>query len=140
MGGSACCSLGQGQQCGGFILSDGSYWFLTNHVMALTNHCNIKVKILLINNNINNKSNNNVINNNNHYLVGCIHGTEFSAVPNSGKKSIFPVREAGVPRLISPLTHLCPPFQHLLSEKLTSLGIMGEPRVPPLNPEQIIVL
>ena len=28
----------------------------------------------------------------------------------------------------------CPPFQHLLSERLTSLGIMGHPRVPPLNP------
>ena len=25
-------------------------------------------------------------------------------------------------------------FQHLLSERLTSLGIMGAPRVPPLNP------
>ena len=30
------------------------------------------------------------------------------------------------------LTHSCLPFQHLLSERLTSLGIMGEPRVPPL--------
>ena len=27
------------------------------------------------------------------------------------------------------LTHSCPPFQHLLSERLTSLGMMGEPRV-----------
>ena len=26
---------------------------------------------------------------------------------------------------------ICPPFQHLLSERLTSLGIMGAPRVPP---------
>ena len=36
--------------------------------------------------------------------------------------------------------HFCPPFQHLLSERLTSLGIMGEPRVPPLNPTETIVL
>ena len=34
----------------------------------------------------------------------------------------------------------CPPFQHLLSERLTSLGIMWEPRVPPLNPSETIVL
>ena len=38
------------------------------------------------------------------------------------------------------LTHFCPPFPHLLSERLTSLGIMGEPRVPPLNPSETIVL
>ena len=38
------------------------------------------------------------------------------------------------------LTHSCPPFQHLLSERLTSLGIMGEPRVPSLNPSETIVL
>ena len=38
------------------------------------------------------------------------------------------------------LTHSCPPFQHLLSERLTSLGIMAEPRVPPLNPPETIVL
>ena len=37
-------------------------------------------------------------------------------------------------------THFCPPFQHLLSERLTSLGIMGEPRVAPLNPSETIVL
>ena len=30
--------------------------------------------------------------------------------------------------------------QHLLSERLTSLGIMGAPRVPPLNPSETIVL
>ena len=30
------------------------------------------------------------------------------------------------------LTHFYPPFQHLLSERLTALGIMGDPRVPPL--------
>ena len=34
----------------------------------------------------------------------------------------------------------CPPFQHLLSERLMSLGIMGAPRVPPLNPSESIVL
>ena len=28
------------------------------------------------------------------------------------------------------LTHSCPPFQHLLSERLTSLDIMGAPRCP----------
>ena len=38
------------------------------------------------------------------------------------------------------ITHLCPPFQHLLSERLTFLGIMGAPRVPPLNPPETIVL
>ena len=38
------------------------------------------------------------------------------------------------------LTHSCPPFQHLLSERLTSLGIMEAPRVPPLNPAETIVL
>ena len=37
---------------------------------------------------------------------------------------------------LAQLTHFCPPFQHLLSERLTSLGIMGEPRVPPLNPSE----
>ena len=31
-------------------------------------------------------------------------------------------------------------FQHLLSERLTSLGIMRTPRVPPLNPSETIVL
>ena len=40
-----------------------------------------------------------------------------------------------VKRLKFLLTHLCPPFQHLLSERLTSLGIMGAPRVPPLGRE-----
>ena len=37
-------------------------------------------------------------------------------------------------------THSCQPFQHLLSERLTSLSIMGVPRVPPLNPSETIVL
>ena len=37
------------------------------------------------------------------------------------------------------LTNFFPPFQHLLSERLTSLGIMGAPRVPPLNPSESIV-
>ena len=37
------------------------------------------------------------------------------------------------------LTHFCAPFQHLLSERLTSLGIMGAPLVPPLNPSETIV-
>ena len=38
------------------------------------------------------------------------------------------------------LTNFCPPFQHLLFERLMSLGIMGAPRVPPLNPSETIVL
>ena len=37
------------------------------------------------------------------------------------------------------ITNFCPPFQHLLSERLTSLGIMGAPRMPPLNPSETIV-
>ena len=37
-------------------------------------------------------------------------------------------------------TNFCPSFQHLLSERLASLGIMGAPRVPPLNPSETIVL
>ena len=45
-----------------------------------------------------------------------------------------------------PLAQFTPPIyahrcvQHLLSERLTSLGIMGVPRVPPLNPSETIVL
>ena len=39
----------------------------------------------------------------------------------------------------SPPSHFFPPFQHLLSERLPPLGIMGEPRVPPLNPSETIV-
>ena len=38
------------------------------------------------------------------------------------------------------LTHSCPPFQHLLSERLTSLGIMGTPEVPPLCREMSVSL
>ena len=38
------------------------------------------------------------------------------------------------------LTNFCPPFQHLLSQRLTSLSIIGAPRVPPLNPSETIVL
>ena len=38
------------------------------------------------------------------------------------------------------LTNFCPPFKDLLSERLTSLSIMGEPRVPPLSPSETIVL
>ena len=30
-----------------------------------------------------------------------------------------------------------PNLQHLLSERLTSLGIMGAPQVPPLNPLRV---
>ena len=36
--------------------------------------------------------------------------------------------------------NLHPVYQHLLSKRLTSLGIMGKPRVPPLNPSETIVL
>ena len=57
---------------------------------------------------------------------GIIHGGE--NLPLWKKENIY-------------LTHFCPPFQHLLSERLTSLGIMGTtPRVPPLNPSETIVL
>ena len=45
-----------------------------------------------------------------------------------------------VPTYTQKLTHFIPPFQHLLSERLTSFGIMGEPWVPPLNPSETIVL
>ena len=38
------------------------------------------------------------------------------------------------------ISHFCQPFKHLLSERLTSLGIMGVPQVPPLNPPETIVL
>ena len=41
---------------------------------------------------------------------------------------------------IWPITNFCPPFQHLLSGRLTFLGIMGTPRVSPLNPSETIVL
>ena len=34
--------------------------------------------------------------------------------------------------------NFCPPFPHLLSERLTSLGIIWAPRVPPLNPSETI--
>ena len=42
--------------------------------------------------------------------------------------------------LLKKIDFFCPPFQHLLSERLTSLGIRGAPRVPPLNPSETIVL
>ena len=39
------------------------------------------------------------------------------------------------------LTHLCPPLRSTFAVRGTaSLGIMGEPRVPPLNPSETIVL
>ena len=39
------------------------------------------------------------------------------------------------------LTHLCPPFGSTFAVRETaSLGIMGEPRVPPINPSETIVL
>ena len=39
------------------------------------------------------------------------------------------------------LTHLCPPLRSTFAVRETrSLGIMGEPRVPPLNPSETIVL
>ena len=43
-------------------------------------------------------------------------------------------------RAVTFKTHSCPPFQHLLSERLTSLGILVAPRMPPLNPSETIVL
>ena len=50
---------------------------------------------------------------------------------------------AGVYTLIiqSLLTHLFPPLRSTFAVRETaSLGIMGEPRVPPLNPSESIVL
>ena len=39
------------------------------------------------------------------------------------------------------LTHLCPPLRSTFAVRETaSLGIMGAPRVPPLNPSETIVL
>ena len=38
------------------------------------------------------------------------------------------------------LTHSCPLFQHLLSERLTSLGIIGAPEEPPLCQETYVSL
>ena len=35
------------------------------------------------------------------------------------------------------LTHSCPPFQHLLFERLTSLGIMGGTRSSPIMPRDV---
>ena len=43
--------------------------------------------------------------------------------------------KAALPTWCHQLTISCPPFQHLLSERLMSLGIMGEPEVPPLRRE-----
>ena len=38
------------------------------------------------------------------------------------------------------LTHLCPPLRSTFAVRETaSLGIMGAPRVPPLNPSETIV-
>ena len=42
---------------------------------------------------------------------------------------------------LTPLTHLCPPLRSTFAVRETaSLGIMGDPRVPPLNPSESIVL
>ena len=42
---------------------------------------------------------------------------------------------------VSYLTHLCRPVRSTFAVRETaSLGIMGEPRVPPLNPSESIVL
>ena len=39
------------------------------------------------------------------------------------------------------LTHLCPPLRSTFAVRETaSLGIVGEPRVPPLSPSESIVL
>ena len=43
--------------------------------------------------------------------------------------------------LAGPLTHLCRPVRSKFAVRETaSLGIMGAPRVPPLNPSESIVL
>ena len=44
-------------------------------------------------------------------------------------------------KVFSALTHLCPPLRSTFAVRETaSLGIMGAPRVPPLNPSETIVL
>ena len=41
----------------------------------------------------------------------------------------------------SSLTHLCPPLRSTFAvQEIASLGTMGEPWVPPLNPSETIVL
>ena len=62
-----------------------------------------------------------------------------SAIAKPKKIAAVPLPHGGEGGEIG-LTHSCPPFQHLLSERLASLGIMGAPRVPPLNPSETIVL
>ena len=54
-------------------------------------------------------------------------------IVNAGKED-----EMGVE---SNITHLCPPLRSTFAVRETaSLGIMGEPRVPSLNPSETIVL
>ena len=56
------------------------------------------------------------------YSVECVQFMSFKALPSF-------------------LTHLCPPLRSKFAVRETaSLGIMGEPRVPPLNPSETIVL
>ena len=65
--------------------------------------------------------------------VSQYHGSITKATPENPQTSQHCTVSKG-------LTHFFPTFQHVLSERLTSLGIMGEPRVPPLNPPESIVL
>ena len=77
-------------------------------------------------------------------FLGKFQSNVFSHLPSlattacTWKECMF--RNALIAMTACVVTHSCPPFEHLLSERLTSLGIMGEPRVPPLNPSETIVL
>ena len=61
---------------------------------------------------------------------------------------IYFIRPEGVSRIFARgggveqiLTHLYPPLRSTFTVRETaSLGIMGEPRVPPLNPSETIVM
>ena len=67
--------------------------------------------------------------------LGLFYGVTFlPSLPNSSRKVRYCLT------IFSHCSVFETKFQHLLSERLTSLGIMGEPRVPPLNPSDMIVL
>ena len=64
----------------------------------------------------------------------------FKRVNKLGPQSLWwSFKQRTKPDDINPFLPTVAFSQHLLSERLTSLGIMGEPRVPPLNPSETIV-